>query len=275
MRARAVVGSVVVALGCEVGALPSPSAVRDLRVLAISTETPEVRPDASPRVAAITLAPEGTALPFVRWRMCVESDVADPRECFASPRGRDLGVGEGVALPPLAARGDETSYLVFASVCAGVTPSLDPATGRARCADGSAAVEAFRRVVVRVGGELNQPPGVRVWELSRGESAVAIEGDTVVLPRCTAAACGAWTMRVVPRDGSAERTPEGAESLAASFYVTVGVLDRGRDTSDPGVVRPLTARWTVADGASGARVAMVVRDLRGGEAVRRATIQWQ
>jgi hypothetical protein len=275
MRARAVVGTVVVVLGCGVDALPSPSAVRDLRVLAISTVTPEVRAGASPRLRAFTLAPAGTAPAFVRWRMCAESDVADPRACFASPRGRDLGVGEGVLLPALDARGDVTSYLVFASVCAGVTPSVDAASGRARCADGSTAVEAFRRVVVRVGGDLNQPPGVLAWELERGESTVAIEGDTVTLPRCASGACGAWTMRVVPRDGSAERTPEGAESLAASFYATEGSLDRGRDTSDPGVVRPLTARWTVADGVSGARVAMVVRDLRGGEAVRQAMIQWQ
>ncbi len=275
MRARAFVGSLCVVCGCEVGALPSPSAVDDLRVLGLLADNPEVPDGAAPRVSAVTLSPGGTPPEFVRWRICAEPDVADPRDCPGSPFGTDLGVAPAIDLPPLRARGGVTGYFVLASACVAVTPSLDPASGRAICSNGTVAAEAFRRVVVRDALDRNHNPGVDSWELARGEVTVAVDGEVVTLPRCAGGACGAWTLRVRPAIGASEVTPEGRESLVASFHATAGQLDRPRDSSDPGVVRPLTAQWTLSDGTTGVRVAFVLRDMRGGESAGRVSIAWR
>lgn len=275
MRARAFVGTLSLVCGCEVGALPSPSSVRDLRVLAILTATPEVPGGSAPRLTAVTLAPGGSAPELVRWRICAEPDVADPRDCPSSPLGTDLGVAPAVALPPLVARGGVTGYFVLATACAGVAPTLDPASGRAICSNGTVAAEAFRRVIVRDDPDRNHNPDVDAWELVRGAETVAVEGETVTLPRCATSACGAWTVRVRPARDASEVTSEGRESLVASFYATDGDFDRPRDGADPGVVRPLTAQWTVRDGAAGVRIAFVLRDLRGGEAAGRAAVAWR
>lgn len=177
-------------------------------------------------------------------------------------------------LPPLADLDVETSYIVLASVCEGATPTIDPASGRALCG-ASPSVEAFRRVIVRRDGGLNTNPRVRRWTLSRVDETFEVTGDEVTLPRCATSSCGPWTVSVEPDSDASESTSAGFESLVVSFYATRGSLDRPRDGAAAGEVRALTARWTLADGTDGAKLAFVLRDLRGGDSARRVTVRWR
>lgn len=274
MRARRFVGCLFLVASCEVGALPSPSSVTGLRVLTLTADAPEVRPGGAPRVEAVTLFPSANSGDVVRWRLCAERDLSDPRDCPSSPRGVDLGLGGSVQLPALADLDADTNYVVLASACAGAIPTIDPSNGRALCGS-SPSVEAFRRVIVRRAGALNANPRARRWTLSRLGETTEVTGDEVTLARCAMTSCGPWTVSVEPEAGSAEATPDGAESLVGSFYATRGSLDRPRDSASPGEVRALTARWTLPEGSEGARVAYVLRDLRGGDSARRATVRWR
>lgn len=254
--------------------LASPSSVTSLRVLSLTADEPEVRSGGAPRVEAVTLSPDTGAPQVVRWRLCAERDLSDPRDCPSSSRGVDLGLGGAVRLPPLADLDVETSYVVLASVCEGATPAIDPASGRALCG-ASPSVEAFRRVIVRRDGGLNANPRVRRWTLSRAGQTVEVAGEEVTLPRCATSSCGPWTVSVEPESDASELTSAGFESLVASFYATRGALDRPRDSATAGEVRALTARWTLADGTAGARLAFVLRDLRGGDSARRVAVRWR
>ncbi len=278
MRALWFVGVAVALAGCEGAALPSPSEVRDLRVLALTTATPEVRPGQGARVEAALLDPSPSGVASVRWRLCEESSIADPRACPLSPRGRDVGEGLAVDLPALSAtRGGVGSYVVLAAACARSTPAIDIATGHYRCAEGGAALEAFRRVGVRETGPLNRAPAIARVELSRGGEVEPVdEAGGVALTRCDAGACEPWEVRVVPAPGASEATPEGPrESLVASFYVTAGAMSRPRDASGAGEERPLVARWSLAPGSVAPSFGVVLRDQRGGESVRVGRVVWR
>lgn len=169
------------------------------------------------------------------------------------------------------------SLVLFAAVCEGLPATLDATIGHFRCAGGSAAAEAFRRIIVRVDGDLNRPPGISRWELARGEVIVRADASgEFALPRCDAGACGAWVLRVVPVEGAAEETSASQrEALVASFYATGGAIDPPRDGAAPGEVRPMTSRWVIADGAEGLRLGVVLRDQRGGESVRMGRVVWR
>ncbi len=264
--------ALLVAAGCSGEALPSPSSVRALRVVALVTDTPEVAPGASARVAAAWVDPT-PGRPFrARWQLCAERDVADPRACPTADRAVDLGEGPAVTTPALTVPG---TYFVLVAACAGANPSLSRALGHWRCDDGSAAEEVFRRVRVTETEPRNRPPTIAAWGFARGDASVMVpSGDdaSVTLPGCDAGACGAWTVRVVPAAGSAEALPDGGrEALSASFYVTSGTTASPRDTANPGEERELAVRWTPGASPSSS-VWVVLRDQRGGEAARGAVV---
>lgn len=262
----------LVAAGCSGEALPSPSSVRALRVVALVTDTPEVAPGASARVAAAWVDPNPRRTFRARWQLCDERDVADPRSCPTSDRAVDLGEGAAVTTPPLPRAG---TYFVLVAACADATPVLSRALGHWRCDDGTLAEEVFRRVTVTEREPRNRPPAIAAWGFARGDASVMVPpGDdaSVTLPGCDGGSCGPWTLRVVPAAGSAEALPDGGrEALSASFYVTSGATSQPRDTATPGEERELAVRWTPGS-ASPSSVWVVLRDQRGGEAARGAAV---
>ncbi len=188
--------------------------------------------------------------------------------------GIDLGLGASVQVPTSLDRA--TTKLLFAAVCEASPAILDTVTGHFRCAGGLPAEEAFRRIVVRAEGELNEPPSILRWELVRADAIVRPDamGD-IALPRCESEPCGAWVVRVVPIEGAAETTGSQDEALVASFYATAGELDPPRDAAAPGEVRPMTSRWVVAEGVGYMQLGVVLRDQRGGESVRVGRVLWR
>lgn len=273
--------------GCNdfLAPLPSPSRVDSLRVLALTTPTPEVYPGTPVAVRAFWVDPGATAESptlYFRWRLCRETEGSDPRECPASPAGIDLrtdGIGDVVQITPeqLVPSPTElrTVFNVYVALCRGAAPRLDARQGRFVC-DNNSFVEATRRVTVRSSGALNQVPRIEGWSLSCGESVVPLPGEVtepVELPP-RPANCASWTLAVTPASDAVERTDDGsAETLMVSFFASRGRLDRPRDIAAAGEVRTLQARWTppaVTDGgvAQDPWIWVVLRDQRGGEAVR-------
>lgn len=263
--------SLLVAAGCSGETLPSPSAVRALRVVALVTDTPEVAPGGRAQVTAAWVDPTPGRALEARWQLCAEADVGDPRRCAAASEAMDLGEGESVTTPPLTRPG---VYFVLVAACVGGAPTLRRDLGHWRCADGGYAEEVFRRIAVTPAGPRNRPPGIAGWALTRGDAAVSLplEGDAAVtLPPCDRAECGPWSLRVRPAEDAAETLPDGGrEALSASFFVTSGSTDRPRDTASPGAPRELAVRWTPS--RSSAAVWVVLRDQRGGETARGATV---
>ncbi len=261
--------------GCDGAVLPSPSEVGDLRILALTTATPEVAPGSTVRVEAAIMDPLPFPRPVVRWRVCDESEIADPRACAATDRGLDLGVGPWVNVPPSAVRATR-SLVVLAAACDGAPAVFDAALGHFICVEGTPAAEAFRRVVVRTDGDLNQPPEISRWELMRGALVVRPDpSGEIALARCERVRCDPWILRVLPVDGAAEATAGQREALVASFYSTAGTIDPPRDSAAPGEVRPMASRWVVTDGLGSPQVGVVLRDQRGGESVRIGRVVWR
>lgn len=244
-----------------------------MRVIALTTATPEVRPGARVHVDAIVVDPQGPRDVAVRWRLCRESGVGDPRGCAASPEGLDLGEGPRADLPVLS--GPDGVYLVFAAACVGGTPTLDATIAHFRCVGGAPAEEVFRRVTVRTDGALNRPPAVARWVLRQGAREVVLPdlpGGWVALPACAARGCAAWSVEVTPTEDAAESAGDGSmETLGVSFFVSAGATERPRDVALPGEVRALTTRWTLGEGSG--ELWVVLRDQRGGETVRGVRVQ--
>ncbi len=275
MYAQGWLGVMFVLAGCDGLAQVSPSGVHDLRVLALTTATPEVRPGRLIRIEAAIMDPLPVTQPVVRWRVCDESEIPDPRACAAADGGIDLGFGPGVEVPAWAVSATR-SLVVLAAVCRGAPAEFDTSLGHFACAGGAPAAEAFRRLVVHAKGKLNRPPEIERWELVRGALVVRPEASgEFVLPRCDRTPCGAWTVRVVPNDRASEVTAGVPEALVASFYATAGTIDPPRDAAAPGEVRPMTSRWIVADGLGSPQVGVVLRDQRGGESVRIGRVAWR
>lgn len=273
--------------GCNdfLAPLPSPSRVDSLRVLALTTPTPEVHPGTPVAVRAFWVDPSATPESpplFFRWRLCRETEGSDPRECPASPSGIDLspeGIGDVVQIPPEQLVPSSTElravFNVYVALCRGAVPRLDARQGRFVCG-GSSFVEATRRVTVRSSGALNQVPRIEGWSLSCGEAVVPLPGEVtqpVELP-LRPVDCPSWTLAVTPASDAVERADDGsAETLMASFFASRGRLDRPRDIAAAGEVRTLQARWTpppVTDGGvtQDPWIWVVLRDQRGGETVR-------
>lgn len=263
-------------LGCS-DALPSPARLDRLRVLALETDTPDVRPGAAVRVRAAWFDPTEESVSW-HWRVCDDAS-DDPRRCAEAARGVDLLgdatveiAGDHFALPTGATTAD---VIVYALVCGGSTAQVDARSGRWSCA-GSTGVEAFRRVTVRAVGALNLPPAVASWSARVGATDAALGATTVLRAPACDRNCATWTVSLVPADGAAESIDGAtAESLMASFAVSDGDMDPPRDVAAPGEVRAMTARWTPSRVPSAGEVtlATVLRDQRGGETVRMARVR--
>lgn len=278
--------------GCNdfLAPLPSPSRVDSLRVLAVTTPTPEVHPGTPVTVRAFwvdpSATPESPPLSF-HWRLCRETEGSDPRECPASSAGIDLrtdGIGDVVQITPeqLAPSATDlrTVFNVYVALCRGAAPRLDPRQGRFVC-DNRAFVEATRRVTVRSSGVLNRVPRVAGWALRCGDATVPLPGVPRSEPvelRLRPADCARWTLAVTPASDAAERTDDGtSETLMASFFASGGRLDRPRDIAAAGEVRTLQALWTppaLADGGTtqDPQIWVVLRDQRGGETMLEARL---
>lgn len=263
--------------------LPSPSTVDVLRILALTTATPEVRPGAGLGVVAVWFDPvAGRSLRW-RWRLCDPGVADDPRACARATGSTELASGEAdhveVPATALALRGSETArtWVVYTITCPGTVAAIDPREGRLVCPQGVGS-EAFRRVTVRASEPLNRPPPIGDWTLDQVGRAISLEDGAVVTAGSLAACegdCPTLALTLTPMPGAAETFDGGAESLLASVYVSSGSVGPPRVVTDPGVVAPMVFRWTpgrVMAGGEVARVWAVLRDQRGGETARAVTI---
>lgn len=264
---------VLVGLGGCADPLPSPSTVDVLRILALSTATPEVRPGEALAVRAVWHDPLGGRAIRWRWRLCDPGAADDPRTCARATGSVELGSGETdrAELPAaeLALRGTETerTLVVYAIACPVTDAVIDPQEGRLACPEGVGS-EAFRRVTVRATGALNRPPPIAAWTVDQSGRSTPLEDGATVPP-------GPLSLTLTPGDGAAESFDGGSESLMASVYVSTGSVAPPRVVTEPGVVAPMAFRWTperVLSGGEVARVWAVLRDQRGGETVRSVTV---
>lgn len=242
MRALAAATLALVATACG-EELRSPSRVDALRVIALVTETPEVRPDGGAEVRAVWFDPAGRAPEFA-WRLCWERAGVDPLSCADDPAAQAIAsVGEVATVGPALLRGRAS----------------DVAIVLVRLRAGDDRVEAFRRITVRADGALNRPPAIASVALLAGTTRVTVEeGATVEVP------AAGLRVEVTPADDARELRPDGArELLTASFLAGAGAFDPPRALGE-GALR---ASWR--DGAAGSvRMWAVLRDDRGGASVR-------
>lgn len=274
---------VPVALAGCVEPLPSPSTVDVLRILALTTATPEVRPGDGLSVRAVWHDPAGGRGVRWRWRLCDPGVADDPRACARGDGGAELSSGEAdrvevpaVALSPHPTE-DARTWVVYAIACPTSDAVIDAREGRLVCPRGVGS-EAFRRVTVRAMAALNRPPAIGGWSIEHAGRAVALEDGAAAavgpLEPCEGG-CPALTLTLTPAPGAAEAFDGTAESLLASVYVSSGSVSPPRVATDPGVVAPMVVQWTpgrVVPGGEVARVWAVLRDQRGGEAVRAVTV---
>lgn len=270
---------VLAALGGCTDALPSTSTVDGLRVLALTTTTPEVRPGDGLTVRALWFDPVGGRPVRWRWRLCDPGPADDPRVCARAAGVTELASGDvtsvDVAAPALAPRAGEAdrTWVVYAIACPEAEAVIDPGEGRLVCARGVGS-EVFRRVTVRSTGALNRPPGIARWEAAHAGRTTSLEdGATVAVGGLTACdgECPAVTLTLTPSGDAAEAT----ESLLASVYVTSGSVAPPRAVNEPGAVGAMVLRWTprrVAAGSEVGRVWAVLRDQRGGESARSVVV---
>ncbi|MDO9015797.1 MAG: hypothetical protein Q8S73_28545 [Deltaproteobacteria bacterium] len=281
MRTRGWLGLSV--LGACSDPLPSPSTVDVLRILALTTETPEVRPGAAISARAVWADPVGGRTIHWRWRLCDPGAADDPRVCARPDGATELASGEvdRVEVPAanLTLRPAETerTWVLYAIACPGADAVIDPGEARLVCPRGDGS-EAFRRVTVRATAPLNRPPRIAAWSIGRAGASTPLEDGASVSVGSLAACdgdCPPLTLTLTPAPDAAEAFDGGAESLMASVYVGSGTVAPPRVVTDPGAAAPMVARWTpgrVVLGGEVARVWAVLRDQRGGEAVRAVTI---
>lgn len=269
-------------MGCT-EPLPSTSTVDVLRILALTTPTPEVRPGIAIGVRAVWFDPIGGRRIQWRWRLCNEDLANDPRSCARGIGSTELASGEvdHVEVPAamLALSGTERSrtWMVYALACPSSGALIAPAEGRLECSDGSGS-ESFRRVTVHAQAPLNEPPAIGAWTVEHAGRLSSLEDGTTVrvgsLVGC-AGDCASLTLTLTPAPGASERFGETTESLLGSVYVSSGSVSPPRVVRDPGTEVPMVMHWTpgrVILGGEVAQVWAVLRDQRGGESVRSVTI---
>lgn len=254
-----------VTVGCE-ESLPSPAVVDVLRVIALTTETPEVRPGEAVTVRTVWFDPEGRTVKF-HWRLCREVSGFDPRECAVPSVGRSLDeTNETVTLEAsdLALEDGETTgtWVLWEMVC----PER-PATvrdGRFQCSEDNG-VEVYRRVGVRTHGVLNHPPAIVSATIDDHE---VTENATVTVVGCDGG-CAPTRVSVTPANDAVEMVEgELSEALLLSVYVTAGSVSPVRDAAMHGELRRMSVRWTPPAQSPELRLWIVLRDQRGGESVR-------
>lgn len=281
MRTRGWLGLSVLA-GCA-DPLPSPSTVDVLRVLALTTPTPEVRPGEGLTVRAVWFDPVGGREVRWRWRLCDPGAADDPRACARAAGVTELASGDRdeVEVPAAALTlgpgGADRTWVVYAIACPVIGAALDPREGRLVCPEGVGS-EVFRRVSVRATAALNRPPAIAAWTLDRPPGRQPLDDGAEVAVGGLAACdgdCAPLSLALTPGEGAAEAYDGGAETLLASVYVSSGSVAPPRVVTAPGVVAPMEVRWTpgrVERGRAVGRVWAVLRDQRGGETARAVTI---
>lgn len=217
---------------------PSPSRLNSPRVLAMLTETPEVRPGGAADLQVVWFDPQGREAAF-RWWWCWERAGVDPLRCERSSAdvvldGRDQTARIDVGA--VAPAGAGTSVIV-----------------RVELSLGADRIDAFRRIVVKREGELHRPPVLSALRLEQGGVSIEVHGaePVVVSP-------GPLCVIVRPEVSG------GAGPATSSFFATAGELSPARAVGDG----ELRACWTVAPAWESARFWVVLRDERGGVRAR-------
>lgn len=231
--------------------LPPPSRVDALRLIALLTETPDVRPGEGFAVRALWFDPRGRAAQ-ARWSWCWEAPGIDPLRCAAGEGAHAISeTGDVATVPPDALRDRPTG--------------VDAVIVVARIEVGADRFEGFRRVRVRAQGALNQPPEIVEVAVGEGAARVVIEEGEV-----REGALRALRVELVAADGAREPTEAGgAEVLTASFLASAGAFDPPRVV---GGERAFVARWT-GDAVGDVRFWAVLRDDRGGVRARAWTMR--
>ena len=244
------------------GGFDPPSRLADLRVLALVADPLEAGPGDRVAVLATVFVPDGKAVTELEWSFCPFTTGA--RGAFACA----VPACETPLVPDPATGAVEAEPVALAQAClellaaAGTVPVGVPATlpaeleavFRLRVATGDGqqreAVERFRVLPGGVTEARNRPPVVAGVDV---EGAVA---SVMLRARIEAASLDAY----VDASGLAR-----IEDPVVSWYVTAGDLDYDRTS---GVAS--SNGWSPADldpGATGARLWVVARDLRGGVSV--------
>jgi hypothetical protein len=261
----------VALLGCD-GSLPSPARVDSLRVLALPTDTPTLRPGLNPTVRAVWFDPSPDRPRTFTWRLCAETEGFDPRDCARSAVGETLSQGApDLVRVPATSLQTAGRYVVWVLLCPGAE-APDPTAETLRCPTDEG-FEAFRRLTVAPEGPLHPPPRIAAWTLSRGDRSVALTDDRPTVPANTPCAgdCPAWTVTVTA--DPAQLHPEAR--LLVSFLGTTGTYSRPRDALADATLRPLTAGYVPGRVPGEARLWVVLRDQQGGEDVREARVRFE
>ncbi len=263
--------------------LPSPAAVTSLRLLALTTPSPELLVGAGTRVTAVWYDPTPGRTLWFHWRLCPEPLDGDARDCALPAAGHDLGasMSDGVDLPSgaltLPPGSDHQDYVVYLALCPGALAVFDPALGHYHCASPEG-LEAIRRVTVRVTEPLNHDPGITGAWVGDGAARVSVAPDsgTPAVQGCRADPCAVIPFGVQPSPDAAEPlSGGGAETLEASYYATAGTVDPPRVLGTAGGVDALIAHWTPPQGATAGtlvRLWVVLRDQRGGDTVTEGAV---
>lgn len=305
MDQRSVFGLIALALStARCGEeLPSPSLVNKLRLLAMTADAPEVLQGTSVTIRARWYdgSPQAGRAVYFHWRLCREAIDRDPRSCLRPDRGSDVNVapatehGDVLTLPPeripwVPGDGQATRYWVLLAICPLEPPFFDGMRGQYVCPQEEAqpasqreGIQAVRRITVRQAPPLNHNPVIaRVFidgqEISRGDGLVRVSAcPSGCNNDHNNANCRKVSLEVHAADGSAETQADGSiETLLVSFYVTGGSVDRPRavasTTSPLGLDGSLATGWCPPSEPGAARVWFVLRDGRGGDAVREVPV---
>ncbi len=263
-------------------ALPSPSTVDVLRVLALTTPTPEPAPGGDVTLRAVWFDPVPGRSVAWRWRLCDPGPADDPRRCARPTGPMELGsAGDGASVAAsriaLAAGESAHTWVVWVLACVGA-PAVPSATEDRLVCPSSVGSEAYRRITVRRDAPRNANPPIAAWGVGAGPSAQELsDGADVSLSIAACDGdCAPIALTLTPSADAAESASDGPESLLGSIYVSAGSVDPPRRAGDPGSVAAMSFAWSVprvVRGAEIARVWAVLRDQRGGETARAVTLR--
>jgi len=281
-------GTVLVAVcALHCGAeLPSPAVVTKLRLLAITTDTPELASPGPFRATAVWAdgSPRAGRAVFFHWRACPVTSQSDPRACLLPSPGLDLAsITESLdldtsALPVAPALGAPPAqrWTLLLAMCPDQPPVYDAVNRQYVCPSDQSlpneqreGIQAFRTLAVRVGatGDLQVNPSI---------NRVTIDGmplpttTPLSVQRCARdadglPACAGVPLALVPTEGSAQT----GETLMASFFVSAGSVSRPRAVASAALPSAtdgsLNTLWYPPAVPSNVRVWMVLHDGRGGD----------
>lgn len=261
----------VVLSRCVDASLPSPSRVDRPRIIALTASEPAVRPGREVTLRAVWMGLRDDATVRSRWSRCDARAVPDPRRC--QEEGLPIDAETPSTAHVVVSEGD---WYVVVAACVDAFVVWPAGATHPRCSNGEAAEEVVRRVGASARGTLNRAPSIARLAWVRGEARVELRGTerNVTLPRCGATTCDVWRVEVEAADGDAESMDDGArEVLSASFFATAGTVDPATDALHAGETHTMRSSWALADDVGASEFGVVVRDQRGGEAVRVVSVQ--